>query len=597
MDHIGQLSQWDAGATDGLVCKGYTGVGTDGEYLYYSPFHNGSAHHGIVLRQKIFSIFKDAGTWEAYDAGSVDGLNSKGFYGNPIFDGRFMYFCPFNNGSTSGVVLRFDTTKPFKSVSSWEAYNAGSVDSLTTRGFHGAVFDGQFIYFVPYNNGAYNGIVLRLDTTKPFKSSGSWEAYDFGGLASGAAKSYLGAVVLGNFIYFSPYFNSTANSQIVRYDITKPFKSSTSWEAFNAITVAANCKSFGTPCTDGRFVYFPNATYNLILRYDSMLPFTSLASYTAFNILDLSDDEYSRHNACCVQGKYVVFAPSMYTIRVYDTDSPFSDPGSWVEKDVYSAEDLERYGFIGTYSDPNYIYFAPCTPPGGTIYHGQVLRGRIKPCPNQIFPTPGEENFHDYIKDDYNWSTGYLSISASRVTAVAIEPLSSSLLYQDYGKDCFDGFVINFDIKFTSATSASTDWDDGYMCLFSLANRHSSFNPYYFSTLTDPCVIFEAHWASPPGSPSQVRITLCKESTSGSSYIISIGTIYYCTISRTAGSGTVTLRIYSDAARTTLLSTLTETGFSTTKKWRFIYAMRGTDSTGEWDATYFLENLEVITYS
>ena len=313
---IGNVSVWDASATDSLTCKGYTGVGTDGEYIYYTPFYNGSAYHGIVLRQKIYSIFKSSDSWEAYDAGSVDSLTTKGFFGNPIFDGQFMYFVPNNNGSVSGIVLRYDTTKPFKTSTSWEAYNAGSVDSLTTKGFLGAVLDGQFIYFVPYHNGAYNGIVLRYDTTKPFKSSTSWEAYDLGGMASGAAKGYWGGVLVENFIYFSPYKNSSAHGQILRYDITKPFKSAGAWAVFNAATVSANCKGFGVPCTDGRFIYFPNAVYNLTLRYDTTLPFSNTASYATFNILDLSDDENAQHNACCMQGHYIAFAPSRYTILV-----------------------------------------------------------------------------------------------------------------------------------------------------------------------------------------------------------------------------------------------------------------------------------------
>jgi len=42
---IGQAKMYDASATDGKVCKGYKGVGTDGQYIYYTPFHNGSAYH------------------------------------------------------------------------------------------------------------------------------------------------------------------------------------------------------------------------------------------------------------------------------------------------------------------------------------------------------------------------------------------------------------------------------------------------------------------------------------------------------------------------------------------------------------------------
>ena len=590
---IGKLNAWDASATDGLNCKGFSGVGSDGEYNYYTPYHNGSAYHGIILRQKIFGVFKDASSWEAFDAGSVDGLTTKGYFGNSIFDGQFMYFTPNNNGSVSGIVLRYDTTKPFKSSTSWEAYNAGSVDSLTTKGFRGAVFDGQFIYFVPYHNGAYNGIILRYDTTKPFKSLTSWEAYDLDGMAGGAAKGYWGAVVLENFIYFSPYQNaaSTYHGQILRYDMTRPFKSAAAWVVFNAATVSANCKGLGAPCTDGQFVYFPNAVYGLILRYDSTLPFNDVDSYATFDIANLSENN-EVHNSCCVQGHYVAFSPSRYTILVYDTEKPFSDSGSWTEKEVAGADNSDIWGYLGSYSDPNYVYFAPYQQYVGSAssVHGTVLRGRIDPCPSQEFPGPGEENFSEYMLDDVG---DYLSVSSGRASAVGMEPDMIALLYQDYGKDCFDGFEILFDLRISSIVTYSDDGDYGEMCTLSLSNRHSSYDPS-LTDANDPCVCFVAEFAA-DRSLDGLYLYLNKLYTAGSGYSISTGTTYYCKLTRPDGGNTVTLRIYSNAARTTLLATLTESGFPTSLKWRYIYAMRGSDS-GEWQASYYLENLNVVSY-
>ena len=592
---IGKLNAWDASTTDGLNCRGYSGVGSDEVYIYYTPYYNGSAYHGIVLRQKIYSVFKDASTWEAYDAGNVDSLTTKGFYGSPIFDGRFMYFVPNNNGSVSGIVLRYDTTKPFKTSTSWEAYNAGSVDSLTTKGFLAAVFDGQFIYFVPYHNGAYNGIVLRYDTTKPFKSSTSWEAYDLGGMAGGAAKGYWGAVVLDNFIYFSPYQNaaSTYHGQILRYDMTKPFKSAGAWAVFNAATISANCKGLGAPCTDGQFIYFPNAVYTILLRYDTRKPFSEAASYSTFDISTLTDD-IEIHSSCCIQGHYVVFSPSHYSILVYNTEKPFSDPGSWTEKEVAGADNQNMWGYLGCYSDPNYVYFAPYQKYVGQI-HGTVLRGRIDLCPSQVFPTPGNENLNGYMVDDGTPGHGYLTITSSRVTAVSIKSTTVALLFQDYGKDCFNGFSINFDIKMSTIVNL-LDWAGGAeLCLFSLANRHARYDEYPSSSKPDPCVTFYAAFDD-SGDFASLWIYLSKENTNGTGYQVSRGTVYYCTISRLDNGATVTLKIYSNAARTTLLATLTESGFAASARWRFIYAMRGTGGGGaEPSATYYLENLNVVS--
>jgi hypothetical protein len=150
-----------------------------------------------------------------------------------------------------------------------------------------------------------------------------------------------------------------------------------------------------------------------------------------------------------VQGHYVAFSPSRYTILVYDTEKPFSDSGSWTEKEVAGADNSDIWGYLGSHSDPNYVYFAPYQQYAGSAasVHGTVLRGRIDPCPSQEFPGPGEEDLTEYMLDDVG---DYLSVSSGRVSAIGMEPDMIALLYQDYGKDCFDGFEILFDLRISS---------------------------------------------------------------------------------------------------------------------------------------------------
>jgi hypothetical protein len=187
----------------------------------------------------------------------------------------------------------------------------------------------------------------------------------------------------------------------------------------------------------------------------------------------------------------------------------------------------------------------------------------------------------------------YLSVSSGRVSAVGMEPDMVALLYQDYNKDCFDGFEIRFDLRISSLVTYSDDGDYGEMCTLSLSNRHSSYDPS-LTDANDPCICFVAEFAA-DRSLDGLYLYLCKIYTTGTGYAISTGTTYYCKLTRPDGGNTVTLRIYSNAARTTLLATLTESGFPTSLKWRYIYAMRGSDS-GEWQASYYLENLNVVSY-
>ena len=590
--YVGKIDAWDASGTDSLTCKGYAGVGTDGEYIYYTPYYNGSAYHGVVLRQKIYAIFKQAATWEAYDAGAVDSLTTKGFRGNPIFDGRFMYFTPYNNGSTSGIVLRYDTTKPFKSASSWEAYNAGATGGLTSKGYYGAVYDGQYIYFVPMHNGSYHGVFLRYDTTMPFKSASSWVAYDVSSMAGGTTKGYWGGVEVNGFIYFSPYYNGAYHGKLLRYDVSKPFADAGSWAIFDVTAVAANCKGFGSPSTDGRFVYFPNVAFNLILRYDTDLPFGSTSSYSTYDSRALSEGSDDQHSSCCIQGHYVTFTPNRHTILIYDTEKPFADSGSWAERDILYANNMWNYGFQGTYADDNYIYFGPAN--WDTAYHGKVLRVRVDPCPSQSLPLPGaSEDLTDYMC----YHPDELSITTARATAVAIDSSCSSYVFQDYEKDFFDGFVIQFDMRITSITPFD-DWWGGYTYIsaWSLSNKHSDLLQGIGEN--DPSVMYEVEWDE-EGNIVAAYLYLTKDMfLSASGLAVSVGTTYYCTVTRSDGSSTITLRVYADAARTSLLSTQTITTYSSTTKWRFIYAMRGMYDSDDivTSLTYYVENLKIVSY-
>jgi hypothetical protein len=59
----------------------------------------------------------------------------------------------------------------------------------------------------------------------------------------------------------------------------------------------------------------------------------------------------------------------------------------------------------------------------------------------------------------------------------------------------------------------------------------------------------------------------------------------------------VQLKIYSNAERTNLLATLTETGFATTRKWRYIYAIRSGDlGPGDDHMSFYIENMNVIQH-
>jgi hypothetical protein len=99
-------------------------------------------------------------------------LSSDGYDGG-VFDGRFVYFTPYQNSTNTtfpfhGRVLSYDTLSSFTNTASWRVFDAGSTSGLQTQGYIGAVSDGRYIYFAPFRYGTnFHGNVLRFDARLP----------------------------------------------------------------------------------------------------------------------------------------------------------------------------------------------------------------------------------------------------------------------------------------------------------------------------------------------------------------------------------------------------------------------------------------------
>ncbi|MCK4661135.1 MAG: LamG domain-containing protein, partial [Phycisphaerae bacterium] len=205
---------YDAGAHGvGTDPDGYQGSVFDGRYAYFVPMHNGSERHGEVLRYDTDGDFSDVSSWAAFDAGANGVGTDPDGYASGAFDGRYVYFPPENNGSSiHGEALRYDTTGNFSTASSWSTYDAGANGvGSDSDGYSDAVFDGRYIYFVPYHNGSsYNGEVLRYDTEGSFSAALSWAVYAPGSHGVGNNPTgYQGGVFDGRYIYFVPCRNSS----------------------------------------------------------------------------------------------------------------------------------------------------------------------------------------------------------------------------------------------------------------------------------------------------------------------------------------------------------------------------------------------------
>ncbi len=311
-EEVAGFATRDAGSTGGLRTRGFFGAVFDGRHVYFAPQCNDEGRHGQALRYDTRRPFDDPSAWEGYDAGATEGLVTRGYYG-AVFDGRYAYFAPGYHQETGadGRVLRYDTSDPFRDEASWAVYDAGATGGLNCANYDGALYDGRHVYFAPLSGGA----VLRHDPRRPFDDPAAWEAFDPDRLPGSPFGMCVGAVFDGRWIYFTPYAHST----VVRYDSESHFGDPASWQAFEASGVGGlRTRGYDGAAFDGRFVYFipfwegedPGLGFHArTLRYDTSRPFEDPASWQAGDGSDLAPPNPGGFNGGAFDGRFLYMAP------------------------------------------------------------------------------------------------------------------------------------------------------------------------------------------------------------------------------------------------------------------------------------------------
>jgi hypothetical protein len=203
---------WEAFDTSLLAVAGDAGVpglypspGTDGKYVYYSgAWLSATSGSAIVARFPVGGTFTDPASWETYDVGALKG--SVPTCAGTVFDGRYLYFVPDNYSLAADTVVRYDTTASFTSASAWSFFDILNVATNPQR-YSGGTFDGRYVYFAPFDP----GVVVRVDTTAPFTANTSWGVFD---TAPMGGASYAGAAFDGQYVYFAPYTTALTASYV-----------------------------------------------------------------------------------------------------------------------------------------------------------------------------------------------------------------------------------------------------------------------------------------------------------------------------------------------------------------------------------------------
>ena len=331
--------------------------------------------------------FTLASSWSAFDPGANGvGVNPSGYNGG-AFDGRYMYFAP-SKYSPSNEVLRYDTTQTFDVASAWSSFD---IQPSSGGGYAGAVFDGRYIYLVPYytyqNIG--QGEFQRYDTTQTFRVASSWTTFDPGANGVGTlGKGYWGGFFDGRYIYFSPGLDD--DGEVMRYDTTLPFAAASSWNAFDpgANGVGFDPDGYKGVIGDGRYIYFVPywngaVSHGEILRYDSTGNFINASSWTTFNPSANGVGNIAKGFEYAVSdGRYIYFVPSYSGVGTeayhgevlrYDTTQLFNSLSAWAAFDPgLNGVGFDPDGYNGGFFDGKYIYFIPSY--NGTAPHAEVMR-------------------------------------------------------------------------------------------------------------------------------------------------------------------------------------------------------------------------------
>lgn len=368
--------------------RGFTGEAYDGRYVYYVPYDT-STRSGLVLRYDPTAPFASGSSYATFDLTTVNPA-AKGFIGS-AFDGRYLYLAQFNNGTEyGGRIARFDTLASFSAPQSWTIFDASTVNAAS-KGFQGAIFDGRYVYFLPYFNTDYDGVITRYDTQGSFASAMSWSSFDMSAV-NPKAHGFVSGTFDGRYLYLTPFYTETGySSTFMRFDTKGNFTDPIAWSSFDTTTVDPNAIGYCGAVFDGHYVYFV-PTYNYIfsaqgdvVRYDSTsASFTDKAAWNTFDI-SKANPAARGYSGAVFDGRYVTLIPNggggtpQGVIARYDSSAAFASATSWKTFDLTTITPKAKEFFSGSF-DGRYIYMSEYW--NGTQPNGLLMRFDAKSPPS-----------------------------------------------------------------------------------------------------------------------------------------------------------------------------------------------------------------------
>jgi hypothetical protein len=342
---------YDVSDTVGAI-GGLLGGTFDGRYVYFAPIGT----EPVVRYDTQGTGFGATSSWTPYNPAAMDdaGVYSDEYAG-AVFDGRYVYFIP---ADLSPAFLRYDSHADFTSASSWTQF---TLTQASAGGYAGGVFDGRYIYFAPMydSNDDTSGVVARYDTTGSFRDEATAWAYFDTTTVSTNAGGFAGAIFDGQYVYFVPNAPDTVTAVLARYDTTAAFTSKSAWASFNA------ANGYQTGAFDGKSLYFAPYAQAPALQKTLGAALNDIPSWSRLVPQDV--DKKASSSLAAYDGRFVYFAPwyngegtSLNSVMLrYDaSETAFGQTTSWSSFDLATLP-LKPGDFGAAVFDGRYLYLAP----------------------------------------------------------------------------------------------------------------------------------------------------------------------------------------------------------------------------------------------
>ena len=333
----------------------YRGASFDGRYVYFV-----ARNSDTFVRFDTQGVFTAVGDWSQMNMSTAQGgAEVDVAYRDSCFDGRYVYFVPFN----SDTFLRFDTQGVFTTVGDWDRMNMSTAQGGATldEAYVDASFDGRYVYYAPVNSDTF----LRFDTQGVFTTAGDWSQMNMSTAQGGALldSAYVGTSFDGRYIYFVPLNSDT----FVRFDTQGVFTTAGDWSHMNMSTAQGGAEvddAYADASFDGRYVYFIPQNSDTFLRFDTQGVFTTVGDWDRMNMstvqggaeLDLA------YTGTSFDGRYVYYVPvDSVTFLRFDTQGVFTNTGDWDRMNTSTAQGGAELpaAYSGACFDGRYVYFVP----------------------------------------------------------------------------------------------------------------------------------------------------------------------------------------------------------------------------------------------